>query len=174
MAVSEKPAKWYWFGGRLPVYLAGFAVAAATDRMTPNGIADWLIEVLLVTIAALLGTVREMVLVAALATACSLLGLWTSPGGGGVPLWLEAVNRLASIGAIWVTVYFARRHRQAEDELKVLRGMLPICASCKRIRHGDDEWQSLESYITGHSEATFTHSLCPECFAKYYAEIDRT
>ncbi len=173
MPANGRPAKWYWFSGRLPVYLAGLSVAAATDRMTHYGIADWLIEVLLVTIAALLGEVREMVLVAALATACSLLGLWTSPGYG-VPLWLETVNRLASIGAIWVTVYFARRHRHAEAELKVLRGMLPICASCKRIRHGEDQWQNLEAYITDHSEATFTHSLCPECFARYSAEIDRT
>jgi hypothetical protein len=162
--------KWYWFGGRLPVYLAGFSVASATDLVTPYGIAEWLIEVVLVSVAAFLGGFREVLLVASLATACSLLGLFTSPSFG-ESIWLEVLNRLASVAVIWVTVYLAKRRRHAEAEVKILRGLLPICASCKRIRFGQDQWQNLESYISDHSEATFTHSLCPECFDRYSAEI---
>ena len=168
--VSEESGKWYWFHGRLPLYIAGFSAAVVTDRITPHGIAEWLIEVVLVSIAAFLGGVREVLVVACLATLCSLGGLWTSPDEG-VPLWLEALNRLASVAVIWVTVYLAHRRRRAEAEVKILRGLLPICAGCKRIRFGDDQWQNLESYISQHSEATFTHSLCPECFDRYSAQI---
>ena len=51
-------------------------------------------------------------------------------------------------------------------EVKKLSGLLPICAWCRRIREGDDAWVQLESYIVSHSEADFTHSICPECAEK--------
>ena len=172
MGANLASARAFWFKGRLPLYLTGFAIAAVLDRATPFGVAEWLIEVALVCIATILGDSIEMLLVGALATGCSLLGLWTSPSSG-EPFWLESINRLASLGVIWVAVYIGRQQRRAAAEIRVLRGMLPICASCKKIRYGEDEWESLEGYISSHSEATFTHSLCPECFARYYAEIER-
>jgi len=51
----------------------------------------------------------------------------------------------------------------SEKKLKLLSGLLPICASCKRIRDSQDQWRQLEIYIRDHSEADFTHSLCPQC-----------
>jgi K+-sensing histidine kinase KdpD len=48
-------------------------------------------------------------------------------------------------------------------EVMKLSGLLPICAWCRRIREGDGAWVQLESYIVSHSEADFTHSICPEC-----------
>jgi hypothetical protein len=51
--------------------------------------------------------------------------------------------------------------------LRVLGGMLPICAFCKRIRNGD-AWEPLEGFISGHSEAQFSHTFCAECGAKHY------
>jgi hypothetical protein len=51
-------------------------------------------------------------------------------------------------------------------EVKKLSGLLPICAWCRRIREGDGAWVQLESYIVRHSEADFTHSICPECAEK--------
>jgi PAS domain S-box-containing protein len=56
--------------------------------------------------------------------------------------------------------------REALAGLKVLRGLLPICASCKKIRSEDGSWQQMEAYITTHSEADFTHGLCPACLAR--------
>ena len=165
--------KGYWCNGRLVLYLAGFSIAAALDPFTPQGIAEWLIDIALVSIATIRGGPLEMVLVAAVSTVSMLVGLWSSPSFG-LPLWLEAVNRLGAIGVIWVAVHIARQRRRAEAETKILRGLLPICATCKQIRYGENQWQSLESYISGHSEATFSHGLCPVCFEKYYAEIDRT
>jgi hypothetical protein len=59
---------------------------------------------------------------------------------------------------------------RALAELKVLRGVMPICSNCKRIRDGKDSWNQLESYIRDHSEAEFTHGLCPECVNRLYGE----
>ena len=57
---------------------------------------------------------------------------------------------------------------QALQEIKVLRGILPICSRCKKIRDEDGQWHSVESYIKGHSEADFSHRICPECLDKQF------
>ena len=57
---------------------------------------------------------------------------------------------------------------QALQEIKVLRGILPICSRCKKIRDEDGQWHSVESYIKGHSEADFSHLICPECLDKHF------
>ncbi len=59
----------------------------------------------------------------------------------------------------------------ALDNVKVLRGLLPICVSCKKIRDDKGYWQAVEGYIRDHSEAEFSHGLCPECMAKIYPEF---
>lgn len=56
---------------------------------------------------------------------------------------------------------------EAARELKALSGMLPICASCKRIRDDRGYWEQVESYISRHSDIIFSHSLCPECAVEY-------
>ena len=56
-------------------------------------------------------------------------------------------------------------------ELKVLRGMLPICSSCKRIRDDTGYWNQIETYISEHTGAEFTHGLCPECAERYREEF---
>lgn len=55
--------------------------------------------------------------------------------------------------------------------VKTLRGLLPICASCKKIRDDGGYWQLLEVYIRDHTEADFTHGLCPDCLAKIYPDF---
>jgi PAS domain S-box-containing protein len=52
-------------------------------------------------------------------------------------------------------------------QIKTLNGLLPICASCKRIRDDKGYWQQVETYISSHSNASFTHGICPECIKKY-------
>jgi hypothetical protein len=61
----------------------------------------------------------------------------------------------------------------ALSEVKTLRGFLPICASCKKIRDDQGYWQQIEKYISDHSEAVFSHGACPECFARLYPEFVR-
>ena len=56
-------------------------------------------------------------------------------------------------------------------KVKLLSGLLPICAACKRIRDAEGTWEVLESYIHQHSEAEFTHGLCPECIQRLYPDI---
>jgi PAS domain S-box-containing protein len=53
--------------------------------------------------------------------------------------------------------------RDALAQVRTLRGLIPICAWCKKIRNDDGYWQQLEAYITNHSEAKFTHWMCPDC-----------
>lgn len=54
-----------------------------------------------------------------------------------------------------------------ENELRVLKGIIPICMYCKKIRDDKESWQQLEAYITEHSEALFSHGVCPSCYEKY-------
>ncbi|HEJ83930.1 MAG TPA: PAS domain S-box protein, partial [Desulfobacteraceae bacterium] len=58
----------------------------------------------------------------------------------------------------------------ALSEIRKLSGMLPICASCKKIRDDKGYWQQVEAYISTHSEVRFSHSVCPECARKLYPE----
>lgn len=64
---------------------------------------------------------------------------------------------------------------QALSEVKQLRGILPICSYCKKIRDDKGYWEQMESYITKHSEALFSHGICNECAKKLYPEYhDKT
>jgi DNA-binding response OmpR family regulator len=56
--------------------------------------------------------------------------------------------------------------------IKRLTGLLPICSYCKRIRSDDDYWEQVESYITDHTDAMFSHGVCPTCLAKALEELD--
>ena len=56
-------------------------------------------------------------------------------------------------------------------EVKILEGLLPICASCKRIRDENGNWQMLEKYLSDHSEAELTHSICPKCKDRLYPDL---
>jgi hypothetical protein len=58
--------------------------------------------------------------------------------------------------------------QKALSEVKKLSGFLPICASCKKIRDDKGYWRQIEAYIRDHSEAEFSHGLCPDCAKKLY------
>jgi sigma-B regulation protein RsbU (phosphoserine phosphatase) len=60
--------------------------------------------------------------------------------------------------------------RKALAEIKILEGIVPICASCKKIRNQHNDWQQMEAYISEHSKAQFSHGLCPECAKRYLKE----
>jgi hypothetical protein len=77
-----------------------------------------------------------------------------------------------------VSVFHASLISRGRERIRVLEGLLPICAYCKRIR--DDEgtekgmgrWGELEHYIRKRTDADFTHGICPECYEKVMAEMD--
>ncbi|MBN1308257.1 MAG: hypothetical protein JXA18_10095 [Chitinispirillaceae bacterium] len=61
--------------------------------------------------------------------------------------------------------------RTALAQVKTLRGLIPICAACKKIRNDQGYWERIEKYIEDHSEADFSHGICEECARKLYPEI---
>jgi PAS domain S-box-containing protein len=61
--------------------------------------------------------------------------------------------------------------QEALANVKSLSGLLPICSGCKKIRDDKGYWSQVDSYIQKHSDATFTHSLCPDCIKKWYPEL---
>lgn len=65
----------------------------------------------------------------------------------------------------------AERLQAALSQVKALKGMLPICASCKKIRNDAGYWEILENYIGAHSEAEFSHGICPDCIRKLYPDF---
>lgn len=97
---------------------------------------------------------------------------------------------LIGIGGLWIGMgYIRNRIREREEaeqernryieelqealkKIKQLGGMLPICASCKKIRDDKGYWNQIESYIRDHSEAQFSHGICPECAKKLYPDLD--
>jgi len=62
---------------------------------------------------------------------------------------------------------------EALASVKQLRGLLPMCSYCKKIRVDDTYWQQLETYIGAHSDARFSHGICPECFPHVLDQVNR-
>ena len=62
--------------------------------------------------------------------------------------------------------------QEALLEIKTLKGFIPICATCKKIRDDEGYWNQLEAYISKHTDAVFTHSICPQCAEKLRAELE--
>ena len=105
------------------------------------------------------------------------------PVAGSVSIMVNAAGSRS--GAVIVLRDITER-REAEQErerllndiqsalarVKALSGMLPICAGCKNIRDERGQWQELETYIAAHSEAEFSHGLCPQCVRQYYPELE--
>ena len=65
-----------------------------------------------------------------------------------------------------------RELKEALAEIRQLKGIIPICASCKKIRDDKGYWHQVEAYLSDHSEARFSHGICPTCMATLCKEID--
>lgn len=61
----------------------------------------------------------------------------------------------------------------ARRQISALEGLLPICAKCKKIRDEDNQWSSLEAYMTKHADVSFTHGMCPVCAGDFLGQLDR-
>ena len=62
---------------------------------------------------------------------------------------------------------------EATRQIKQLRGLLPICCCCKKVREDDGYWSEVETYITGHTDTKFSHSFCPDCYQKAISEFSQ-
>jgi K+-sensing histidine kinase KdpD len=113
----------------------------------------------------------------ALAIAVPLFRLWflvmpNRPAQGMGALALATALRGAVI--IFLALWFARLaefERSLERRVRVLEGLLPVCAFCKNIRNDAGEWERMEAYISRRSEAEFSHGICPSCAETHYPGI---
>lgn len=97
-----------------------------------------------------------------------------------ITVWNSLVRLTSFLIVCWLSArnaeLFAKERatsaklRKALSEIKLIEGLLPICATCKKIRDDKGRWNMLELYIQDHSTATFTHSMCPECTKKWAKE----
>ena len=84
----------------------------------------------------------------------------------------KPVSRGELVARVSTHLKLYEQHRERAAKLKVLRGLLPICGGCKKIRDDDGYWNELELYLEAHSEAELSHGLCPDCVRHLYPDID--
>lgn len=85
---------------------------------------------------------------------------------------LNAATRIGVLGVVVVlAARMAEQQRQLVNEVNTLEGLLPICSYCKKIKDENGNWNVMERYITDHSEAAFSHGICPDCLRDRYPDI---
>jgi nucleoside-diphosphate-sugar epimerase len=88
-------------------------------------------------------------------------------GAASTAIWLMAQRNRALANALTAKDALER----ALEEIRVLRGILPICMHCKQIRDGEGSWQEVERYIAEQTEARFSHGVCPDCMTRFYPDV---
>lgn len=93
-----------------------------------------------------------------------------------LPVNDDNLNKMSALNSelINLTRELRRKNRaleNAREKIKVLGGLLPICSSCKKIRDDQGYWEQIEFYIRDHSEADFSHSICPDCARMLYPDL---
>ena len=146
------------------------AVTLILDLQLPLGIASAVPYTLAVLVAAFIKPPRVLWSVAFCTSFLTLVGMVYSPRTSEVSSWQTFSNRGLAIFSIWMVAIimnqrniFQTKKQKAQARIRVLEGLLPICAECKMIRDSSNSWHRLEAYITSHSEAKFTHGMCPDC-----------
>lgn len=145
----------------------------ALDLLTPLGVAVAVLYVAPVLLSLWAPQQRYTLIVASATSVLTLLDIFLSPllSPTGGFTWMALANRLISLFAIWVTTILTLRYKQQKEEATALRGLLPMCASCKKIRDGNGRWNHLEVYIETHTSVEITHGMCEECLVKWYPEL---
>jgi hypothetical protein len=150
-------------------YLTGYELAFSISYLIPIALSTWLLG-------------RPTGIVMSVAGAGSWLiidllagHLYSHPA---IPYW----NATVRLGFFLIVTYTltalrASQERQKEliaelqstlDKVKLLEGILPICSFCKKIRDKNNRWNTMEGYVTSHSEAQFSHTFCPDCAKEHY------
>jgi len=86
-------------------------------------------------------------------------------------------DQISNLKEIIVILIYNLQLKKAElqevlTKIKVLNGLLPICAYCKNIRDDEGYWKQIELYIRDHAEVEFSHCICPDCAKKFYPDLD--
>jgi hypothetical protein len=158
--------------------------AFALDVNLPLGFAGGIPYAFIVGVASL-SRKKALVFGAAIGSELLILvGYGYSPGAVS-PDWIVSLNRLLAMAVVLLLALLSFRSIKAEverdealrereralSELRILGGIIPICASCKKVRSNEGVWEHLESYISLHSEAEFSHGICEDCGKILYDEF---
>lgn len=148
------------------------------DSLLPLGVVGGIPYILVILISLWAHRKQLPVYMAIVATILTVIGFHLSPPGG--ELWKVLTNRALALIAVWLVAVLSVQRRTLHEEnekalreVKILSGFLPICASCKKIRDDKGYWNQIESYIRDHSEAEFSHGICPDCSKKLYPDLDK-
>ncbi len=88
-------------------------------------------------------------------------------------LMVNLMRNIMVIGIISLTGFIAHNLiYRLTQEVKTLKGLVPICGKCKKIRNDQGFWQQLEMYVRSHAEVEFSHGICPECAKQYEKQIE--
>ncbi|MCI5130808.1 MAG: response regulator [Candidatus Electrothrix sp. EH2] len=93
---------------------------------------------------------------------------------GAVDYITKPFQQVEVLARIHTHITLRKRERELEEaleEIKKMTGILPICSYCKQIRNDEGYWQQVEEYISEHSEAIFSHGVCPVCYKKMMKEL---
>ena len=159
-----------------------FILIFAVDLFIPLGVAAGVPYVAVVLVSLWIPKRNFTVWVALASSVLTIIGLFYSPIGG--EMWKVLFNRAIALFAIWTTAVLTLQRKTIEEErfrsvqeaklmleeTKILRGLIPICASCKKIRDDKGYWNQIEIYIEKHSDAHFSHGICQECQDKLYGD----
>ena len=157
------------------------------DLFVPLGWVVWLPYVALLLTSLWLPQKRAVLILAAVCSVFMIVGFLFDIffEASGIPRELGIFNRSLGLLMLWVVAVLIEMRQQLEQErenliakledalasIKTLRGFLPICASCKKVRDDKGYWNRIETYLSEHSLAEFTHSLCPECSEDLMEEL---
>jgi hypothetical protein len=153
-------------------YATGFEVSLSVFYLIPISLVVWFVDRRVGIAAAGLSAISWMMV--------DILGDRSLPTTF-IPYWTAGM-RLAFF-LIVVYLLSGRKNAEAEREqligeltealanVKTLRGLLPICAACKKVRDDKGYWNQIEAYLRAHSEASFSHAICPECAKRLYPDL---
>jgi len=146
------------------------------DMTIPLGVAAGVPYIIVILVSLRSSRKSLPIIMAVIVSVLTIAGFYLSPSGG--EMWKIIFNRALALFAIWSTAIlvlqratFYEQKKKAQHELKILSGILPICASCKKIRDDEGSWNQMESYIRDHSEAEFSYGICSDCSEKLYGEF---
>jgi hypothetical protein len=181
--VADADSKRQTFFGLYVICGVMLAVIFIVDLFIPLGVAVGVLY-LVVVLLTLWSPQRKATIIVAIVSSLLIVSVFFYKPPV-TDMWKVVFNRGISLFAVWSATMLglqrnmAEQHRniillereKAVQEVKILRGFLPICASCKKIRGDNGYWTQIEGYIKDHSEAEFTHSICPDCAKKLYPDF---
>lgn len=157
--------------GRVAVAYILVLIIFGLDVLVPLGTEVSLLYLIPLGFVAMWSSPKQSTHVMVIAAVCACLtwlGFFLTPPHA---VWPAVSNRLLAVTVIGFTVMLSVLRKRAEDDLQVLRGLLPICSYCKKIRDDRGSWEQIERYITDRSEADFSHGMCPDCGDKHFPEV---